>query len=123
MQQYYRYYLLWRCPSIRFLDFQKVKEAERDRAKELFGTFEAPTELAQGIIAVRSKNLSGPLAVPSMNGVGKNTKMKLTEKEKKRLEDRIKKAKTLKEVQMLEKALAEGRLPADVAEEDMMDET
>lgn len=100
-----------------------MKDAERDKAKELFGTFEAPTELARSIAAVRSKNPASALAVPSINGVSKNTKMKLTDKEKKRLEQRIKKAKTLKEVQMLEKALAEGRLPADVAEEDMMDET
>lgn len=31
---------------MRFLDFEKVREAERLRAKELFGTVEEPTELA-----------------------------------------------------------------------------
>lgn len=100
-----------------------MREAEREKAKELFGTFEAPTELAQSIIAVRSRNQTGGVTVSSVNGVAKGRKMKLTEKERKRLEERIKKATTLKEVQMLEKALAEGRLPADIAEEDVMDET
>ncbi len=31
---------------MRFLDYQKVKDAERLKAKELFGSAEAPTELA-----------------------------------------------------------------------------
>lgn len=119
----YRYYLLWRCPQIRFLDFQKVREAERDKAKELFGTCEAPTELAQGIIAVRSRHPTSVLAAPAVNGVGKGAKMKITEKERKRFEGLVKKAKTLSEVQRLEKAFAEGKLPAGVAEEDLMDET
>lgn len=44
--QNYRYWIVWRCPSVRFLDFEKVREAERLRAKELFGTAEEPTELA-----------------------------------------------------------------------------
>lgn len=48
---------------------------------------------------------------------------KISEKEKKRYEALIRKAKTLSEVQKLEKAFAEGRLPAGVADEDAMDET
>lgn len=31
---------------MRFLDYQKVRQAERTKATELFGTVEAPTELA-----------------------------------------------------------------------------
>ena len=31
---------------MRFLDYHKVKDAERQHAKELFGTEDAPTELA-----------------------------------------------------------------------------
>ncbi|KAI7047330.1 hypothetical protein KC352_g46071, partial [Hortaea werneckii] len=38
-KEHYRYYVLWRNPRIRFLDFQKVKDAERNKAQELFGTF------------------------------------------------------------------------------------
>ena len=62
-------------------------------------------------------------AAPAVNGVGKGGKVKMTEKERKRFEGLVKKAKTLSEVQRLEKAAAEGRLPAGVAEEDLMDET
>ena len=119
--QNYRYYLLWRCPSIRFLDFQKVKDAEREKARELFGTADAPTDLAKSIMAVRSNK---PISVASgVNGTAKAPKTKLTEKEKRRFQALIKNAKSLPEVQKLEKAYAEGRLPPGIAAEDLMDET
>ncbi|KAK5165519.1 U2 snRNP complex subunit [Saxophila tyrrhenica] len=119
----YRYYVLWRCPTIRFLDFQKVKDAEREKATELFGTHDAPTELARSIVATRSRHAgAGFTATPNVNGVQK-PKVKITDKEKKRFEALVRKAKTLSEVQKLEKAFAEGRLPSGVADEDVMDET
>ena len=57
--QYYRYYILWQCPKIRFLDYQKVKDAERARANELFGSHDSPTDLAKSIMAVRHKTPAG----------------------------------------------------------------
>jgi U2 small nuclear ribonucleoprotein A' len=42
----YRLWVLWRCRKVRFLDYQKVKVAEREKADELFGTIEEPTALA-----------------------------------------------------------------------------
>lgn len=47
--QHYRYWILWRCPSVRFLDYSKIKDAERQRAVELFGTADAPTPLASKV--------------------------------------------------------------------------
>jgi U2 small nuclear ribonucleoprotein A' len=47
--QNYRYWVLWKCPSVRFLDFVKVKESEREKARELFGTEEEPTPLASKV--------------------------------------------------------------------------
>ncbi len=47
--QNYRYWVLWRCPTVRFLDYQKVKDAERQKAKELFGSEDGPTELASQV--------------------------------------------------------------------------
>ena len=34
---------------IRFLDYQKVKDKEREKAKELFGTFQEPSALASKV--------------------------------------------------------------------------
>lgn len=47
--QNYRYWVIARCPTVRFLDFQKVKDSERSKATELFGTREEPSELAQSV--------------------------------------------------------------------------
>lgn len=116
--QNYRYYMLFRCPSIRFLDFQKVKDAERNHAAELFGTLEQPTDLARSITANKSKGFA-PAAV---NGAAKKSHIKFDEKEKARFEKLVMKAQSLDQVRALEKAFAEGRLPAG-GDEDAMDET
>lgn len=74
-------------------------------------------------MASRSKHLTaGAGAFPQANGMQKS-RVKITEQERKRFEALVKKAKTLGEVQKLEKAFAEGRLPAGVADDDAMDET
>ncbi|KAG7134272.1 hypothetical protein HYQ46_009145 [Verticillium longisporum] len=51
----YRYWVLWRCPGVRFLDYVKVKDAERQQAVALFGTADEPTALASKIMGVKSK--------------------------------------------------------------------
>ncbi|KAF2861688.1 hypothetical protein K470DRAFT_214360, partial [Piedraia hortae CBS 480.64] len=93
---------------------------ERAKAKELFGTFDAPTELAQSIIAVRSNN---PLqAAQPIDTGSKKQKLKLSETEKKRFEDLLRKASSMSEIERLEKMINEGRLPPGVADNEM-DET
>jgi hypothetical protein len=47
--QNYRYWIIWRCPTVRYLDFAKVRDVERKKAKELFGSAEEPTELASKV--------------------------------------------------------------------------
>ncbi|KAK1237798.1 hypothetical protein MKX07_003634 [Trichoderma sp. CBMAI-0711] len=111
-KEHYRYWVIWRCPSVRFLDYQKVKQAERDKARELFGTEEEPTALATSIMGKKSKvdvTANGSSAAPS-----KLSRIKLTDAEKQRLQERIKKATSLQEIIALEKELNEGRLPSGV---------
>lgn len=50
------------------------------------------------------------------------SRIKLTDDEKKRLQERIKKATSLQEIIALEKELGEGRLPSGVAQTDAMEE-
>ncbi|KAB5523915.1 leucine-rich repeat-domain-containing protein [Coniochaeta sp. 2T2.1] len=137
----YRYWVLWRCPTVRFFDYQKVKDAERAKAKELFGTAEEPTELAQKVCLSRAFSYQRPVADPSQimgtksntfdastsNGPAAGTsskiaRLKLTDKERKKLQDMIKKASSLEEIIRLEKALSEGRLPPGVIVDDAMEE-
>jgi len=114
-KEHYRYWVIWRCPTVRFLDYVKVKDAEREQAKELFGTVGEPTELASHIMGVKSKTFD----VNAQNGetapASKLSRLKLTEKERKKLQDLIKKADSLEEIIRLEKALNEGRLPPGIS--------
>ncbi|EME78393.1 uncharacterized protein MYCFIDRAFT_205019 [Pseudocercospora fijiensis CIRAD86] len=101
----YRYWLIWNCPQIRFLDFVKVKDAEREKGKELFGTHDEPSNLAKSIAAVKSSNglFNAPTATTG-------SRMKYTEEEKKKFQAMVQKAQTLADIQKLEKAFNEGRL-------------
>ena len=113
---------MYLAPQIRFLDYQKVKDAERTKAKEIFGTHAAPTEAAQSILAA-SANKSISYTAPLANGNSKQPRVKLNDKEKARVEALIRNAKSLAEVARLEKEISEGRIPAGVLDEDVMDET
>ncbi|TRX96956.1 hypothetical protein FHL15_002262 [Xylaria flabelliformis] len=125
-KDHYRYWVLWRCPSVRFLDYAKVKDAERKHAKELFGTAESPTDLATKIMNVKSKTFDTSASLESGGGATglsmRMSRIKLTDKEKKRLQDMIKRATSLDEITRLESMLREGRLPAGVHLNDEMEE-
>ncbi|KAG4443171.1 U2 snRNP complex subunit [Cadophora sp. M221] len=122
-KEHYRYWVIWRCPTVRFFDYKKVKEVEREKAKELFGTSAEPSALASKIMGVKSKTFD----VPSANGStaassSKNYRVKLTEKERKKVEELIRNAKSLQDIIRLEKELNEGRVPAAAQGADDMEE-
>lgn len=116
----FRYWVIWRCPSVRFLDFAKVRDVERKKATELFGTREEPTELASKIMGVKSKGF----VVPNLTeGPESSNKERIyTDDEKKRMRAAILNASSLAEMAKLEKDFAEGRIPAYILEKgDMME--
>ncbi|KAM0252186.1 hypothetical protein ACHAP5_001167 [Fusarium lateritium] len=108
----YRYWVLWKCPSVRFLDFVKVKESEREKARELFGTEEEPTPLASKIQGIKTTTFNA--SADGSDAPSKLSRIKLTDVEKKLLQERIKKATSLQEIIALEKELNEGRLPSGI---------
>ncbi|KAI9368458.1 leucine-rich repeat-domain-containing protein [Aspergillus egyptiacus] len=112
----YRLFTIWLLPTVRFFDYQKVKDAERARAAELFGTHETPTALASKILGVKSRAFDASAAAggagageraPTERGI----RVKLTDKERKRVERMIREAKSLAEITRLERELNEGRIP------------
>ncbi|CAJ2514206.1 Uu.00g023250.m01.CDS01 [Anthostomella pinea] len=124
-KEHYRYWVLWRCPAVRYLDYHKVKDAERKQARDLFGTAEEPTELASKLMGIKSKTFDATTAANGASSGGLPTRMsriKLTDKEKKRLQDLIKRATSLDEITKLETMLREGRMPAGVHLGDEMEE-
>ena len=61
---------------------------------------------------IPSSNLNGTLSSSrSAEGGGKAYRVKLTDKEKKKVEEMIRNAKSLQEITVLEKELNEGRIP------------
>jgi len=104
--------LIWRVPSVRYLDYQKVKDAEREKATELFGTAEEPSALASKIMGIKSRTFDVPSVAGANGKIGeKKMRVKLTDAEKKRVERMIREAKSLQEITRLEKELNEGRIP------------
>lgn len=109
--QNYRYWVIWLLPSVRFLDYQKVKDAERAQAKELFGTIEEPSALASKIMGIKSRTFDVSSAAADRAPTDKSIRVKLTPAERKRVEQMIREAKSLQEITRLEKELNEGRIP------------
>lgn len=115
--------MIWSIPSLRFLDYQRVREVEREQAQELFGTLEEPNELATKIRGVKSKTFdvggtttNGKTA--GGGGGGKSFRAVLTESEKKRVQQMLQNAKSMAEIDRIEKDLAEGRVPRGAADAD-----
>ncbi|OCK83608.1 L domain-like protein [Lepidopterella palustris CBS 459.81] len=107
----YRYWVIYRCPSVRFLDFQKVTDAERRKAKELFGTALKPSPLASKIMGIKSRTFDLPSEPNGFASASKVSRVNLTDSEKKHVEELIRNAKSLSEITKLEKELSEGRIP------------
>jgi U2 small nuclear ribonucleoprotein A' len=106
-KDYYRLYVIWRNPGIRVLDFEKVKDQERKTAIKLFGTVAEPSELASQIMGTKSKTFD------SFQEAGVGSKLpatKLSDGERKNLQEQLKNAKTLAEVDRIERALRSGHI-------------
>lgn len=101
------------------MDYEKVKLVERDEAKKLFGTKDEPTQLASTIMGVKSKTFDVSTSNGSTGLSSRLSRIKLTDKEKKRLQDLIRKATSLDEITRLETMLREGRVPAGVQLDEM----
>ena len=69
-------------------------------------------------MGVKSRTFDIPSTSSDVNG-SKSFRVRLTEKEKKRVEVLIRNAKSLQEISRLEKELNEGRVPAGAMDVDM----
>ena len=75
------------------------------------------------IIGIKTKTFDVPSANGTSSGApGKNLRVKLTDKERKKVEELIKGAKSLQEIIRLEKELNEGRVPVGAQGADDMED-
>lgn len=74
------------------------------------------------IMGIKSKTFNVSASDGDASVGSKMKRLKLTDKEKQRLQERIKKASSLEEIIRLEKELEEGRLPPGILGDDAMEE-
>lgn len=98
---HYRLYLIHLCPSLRLLDFQKIKDEERKNAKKMFEG-KAGKKLKGEIVKVSSAPGAAQVVKPKAPAAGP------TPAEVARIKAAIQQASSLQEVQALEQQLKAG---------------
>ncbi|KAJ2927189.1 hypothetical protein H1R20_g9916, partial [Candolleomyces eurysporus] len=113
-KKWYREWLAWRIPSLRVLDFQKIRDKERTTAKSLFVTADdRETALTTSIASSVSTRAAKPILTidePKAVMTGKAGRL-LSKEEQDRVKAAIAKATSMEEVRRLERALKEGYVP------------
>ncbi|CAI2336272.1 unnamed protein product [Caenorhabditis sp. 36 PRJEB53466] len=102
----YRLYIIFKLPSVRVIDFVRVRLTERDDAKKLFKGKSG--KKARDAIQ-KSVHTEDPSEVEASNGsaIGQ----KLTDEDRDKIKEAIKNAKSLSEVNYLQSILASGKVP------------
>ncbi|KAF9243910.1 L domain-like protein [Melanogaster broomeanus] len=115
-KKWYREWLAWRIPSLRVLDFQRIRDKERQTGKSLFLTAEGlPTALATTISTTVSKHgakaaitIDEPKAAPLAGMAGRL----MSKEEADRVKQAIAMATSIEEIRRLERSLKEGYMPS-----------
>lgn len=110
--EHYREFVIWKIGrgKLHVLDYERVKDAERERAKELFeDSSGAPNELARKLSASTAGVSGATLAAAKSKGGLKGRLM--TPEEKNRVVEALRQATTAEEVRKLERMLADGLIP------------
>lgn len=102
----YRLFIIWLIPSLKVLDFKKVKQAERIQAEELFGKDHTVfnSEASRLLNTSRGKGNEIDKADRQVNNVVK----KLTEEEKQELLKKLEIATSIEEIEKIESSLRDG---------------
>ncbi|KAG6820753.1 hypothetical protein H0H93_012017 [Arthromyces matolae] len=114
-KKWYREWLAWRFPGLRVLDFQRIRDKERQAGKALFVTPDGlPTALATAIqttITTQTSKvqLTTDEPKPAMPS-GKAGRL-MSKEDQERVKAAIAKATSVEEIRKLERSLREGYLP------------
>nr|CAH7763705.1 unnamed protein product [Callosobruchus chinensis] len=103
-KQHYRLYIVYKLPQVKLLDFRKIKMKEREEAAALFKS-KAGKEIQKEIIR-KAKTF-----VPGGNITNAAKNKGLTEEEVKKIRQAINNAKSLEEMERLQKILQSGQIP------------
>ncbi|OEH74967.1 small nuclear ribonucleoprotein polypeptide a [Cyclospora cayetanensis] len=107
---YYRSYVLFHLPNLRFFDFCRVRKEERDSANKQFGG-EAGRQLIEKIATPRQPPQTGVTTAPTVASEARGLKPQQLEAIKKA----IAQASSLEEIAKLEAALKNGVMPPGIS--------
>ncbi|SPC63344.1 related to U2 snRNP protein A` [Ustilago sp. UG-2017b] len=117
-EQHYRNFVIWKLPQVRVLDFQRIRDKERQLAKELMETQDGrPSALAVKLMG--GDKMSGDKMDVDSAVAGKEStfepgrsngsrKRFLTREERKAIQEAIEKSESLEEIRRLEEQLKMG---------------
>lgn len=103
----YRLYIIYKLPSVRVIDFNRVRLTERDAAKKMFKG-KSGRKAREAI--QKSVHTEEPSEVET-NGSSGGAGQKLTDEDREKIKEAIKNAKSLGEVNYLQSILASGKVP------------
>ncbi|KAI0639107.1 L domain-like protein [Trametes polyzona] len=114
-KKWYREWLAWRIPNLRVLDFQRIREKERQAARALFLTADnLPTQLATTLSQTVSTHSSKPPVTSDepkpLVQAGKAGRL-MSKEEADKVREAIARATSVEEIRRLERMLREGFLP------------
>ncbi|KAH9853086.1 L domain-like protein [Lenzites betulinus] len=114
-KKWYREWLAWRIPNLRVLDFQRIRDKERQAARALFLTADnLPTQLATTISQTVSTHSSKPPVTSDepkpLVQAGKAGRL-MSKEEADKVREAIARATSVEEIRRLERMLREGFLP------------
>ncbi|KAI0768585.1 L domain-like protein [Trametes elegans] len=114
-KRYYREWLAWRIPNLRVLDFQRIRDKERQAARALFLTADnLPTQLATTLSQTVSTHSSKPPVTSDepkpVVQPGKAGRL-MSKEEADKVREAIARATSVEEIRRLERQLREGFLP------------
>ncbi|EPQ27839.1 uncharacterized protein PFL1_04584 [Pseudozyma flocculosa PF-1] len=118
----YREFVVWKCPSVRVLDFRRVRQQERELAKQLMETSDGrPSALAASILRRRAGKAGTAAAAAEAEGetvvkertfepgkLNGSAGRLLTADERKAIEEAIENSESLDEIRRLEEKLRMG---------------
>jgi len=115
-KKWYREWLAWRLPGLRVLDFQRIRDKERQAAKSLFLTPDGlmnslATTLSTTVTTGVAKNVTIIEEPRAAVAAGKAGRL-LTKEEANKVREAIAKATSVEEIRRLERSLKEGFLPS-----------
>ncbi|PFH46639.1 hypothetical protein AMATHDRAFT_77588 [Amanita thiersii Skay4041] len=114
-KKWYREWLAWRIPGLRVLDFQRIRDKEREAAKKLFLTPDGlETQLAMTLSTTVSKQSAKPsitIDEPKPSPLTGNAGRLMSKEEQEKVRAAIANAKSIEEIRRLERSLREGYLP------------